>query len=162
MTIDSNYHEKLIERIEKISEAQREQKDISEMEKKNTSLHMLRPNEGQESTFTDDSNEMSEVLKKQYHSVFSEIKKISRVELGPTPLYLERAIDIMRMQSTPGLGSWNSFFIKNGKTSLVRAHSCSKDCGLGYNPRKSTVDLIYRVPVHRGGNRAVPTKSADR
>ena len=131
------------------------------------------PLQNADGTYTDDPQEMCEILRKQYESVFSEPKSTFQIDdpdkffleydiQGPsftdidlTPEDFVAAIDEMPMHSTPGPDAWSSIFIKNCKTS-ISIPLCliwKKSVDEGFIPNDKLMTDI--CPLLKGGNKAL-------
>nr|XP_053652552.1 uncharacterized protein LOC128702351 [Cherax quadricarinatus] len=159
------------EELKAINEIERNPKYFfSYAKSKSRTMSSIGPLLKQDGSYTDDSKEMSELLKSQYDSVFSKPLTRLRVEdqneffmrepqnlvntslsdVILTPNDFEQAINDMPMHSAPGPDSWNSVFIKNCKKPLSRAFSIlwrgSMDTGVVPQLLKTT-DI---APLHKG------------
>lgn len=125
-------------------------------------------------TYATDDKEMSELLRKQYETVFSQpdptkmvrdpnvffleedenINQIMDLEIESEDI--ERAITSMPLHSAPGPDSWNSVLLKNCKTSLSKplAIMWRKSLDSGEIPESLKNTTI--APLHKGGNKALP------
>nr|XP_053631473.1 uncharacterized protein LOC128687909 [Cherax quadricarinatus] len=133
---DSYRNQERQEELKAISEIERNSKYFfSYAKNKANTTSSIGPLLRQDGTYTDDNKEMSEILKSQYDSVFSEpliglriddpndffmnepqnsinVCQISDITL--TPIDFEKTIDNMPMHSAPGPDSWNSVHYGGG------------------------------------------------
>ena len=125
-------------------------------------------------SFTDNPEEMADLLRIQYESVFSKPKTDFRIENpdvfffsdngnGPaisdielTPDDFVKAIDEMPMHCAPGPDTWNSLFIKKCKNALVLPFCIlwRKSLDSGFIPDNQLLTDI--APLHKGGSKAIP------
>ena len=136
-----------------------------------TGIGPLRRDDG---SFTDRSQEMAELLSKQYKSVFSKPKVEYKIEnpdvfffdenvirpnitdIQMTPDDFIKAIDEMPMHCAPGPDTWNSVFIKKCKNSLALPFCIlwRKSLDTGFIPDSQLLTDI--APLHKGGGKALP------
>ena len=126
--------------------------------------------------YTTDDKEMSELLRKQYETLFSSphqskrvedqerffmednrnITQISDIEFGPPDM--ERAINCMPLHSAPGPDSWSSVLLKNCKVPLAipLAILWRKSLDSGEIPGSLKNTMI--APLHKGVSKVLQKK----
>ena len=136
-----------------------------------TSIGPLQKEDG---SYTDDDEEISNMLRLQYETVFSTPIPALQIEdpevffmnndpvqpeiqdINFTHIDIEKAIDNMPWHSAPGPDSWSSVLLKKCKTSLSKPLAImwrrSLDTGIIPTILK-TADI---APLHKGGSKSVP------
>ncbi|XP_069185881.1 uncharacterized protein [Procambarus clarkii] len=141
------------------------------MQNKNKSASNIGPLRKGDGTFTDDNKEMSEILRFQYNTVFTEPLNTLKINdpneffLNVTPtsnyisdvtlssLDLEVAIDSMLMHSAPGPDSWNSVFIKKCKIPFSQALNIFWRRSLNTEVIPDILKTAEIAPLHTRGSK---------
>ncbi len=147
---------------------------FSYAKQKSRTTSNIGPLKKSDGSFTVNDKEISELLRQQYETVFSDPIQALKIEepetffmnnepIEPqildicfTHLDIERAIDSMPLHSAPGPDTWSSMLLKKCKTALCKPLAILWRKSLDTGDIPDTLKTADIAPLHKGGSKSIP------